>query len=503
MTLEPLLLMTLSLVGSSLVIALGRRSLLDHAALAVPCGTAVFTVVALLSFVSPLTYRAAGALAFVSMAVVVLLVYRLHELPSGHRRWTTVSPALVWSIVIGGVSIVSRRLAQSRVTADSYEYIQGAGLFEAVGSPFDDAYLLVARQGVMAFTHSVALIGGEPFLVGLAPAFALSGLAGLVWFARQLAGPLHAREWFFLGAVTLALTSSNRVVFHAFYVNAHLMVGVHLMLLVSIGWSISRGLLPRNWMVICGLMIVPVAVARPESPVLLAIVLTPLVLSAVRDDLFAVVLVGTVVLTTWIWWVGGLGGVADWSPTGEGTVAVLSATAMLGLLAARLLPGLGGRLCRWFPWLVHGALATLLLAFTVLGDRETLTVSVTVAWSNARQDGIWGMLLLGLAVAVAGNVLGRWIPDQQAFLLPLTTFLPFAVVLAFARGHSYRLGPGDSLNRMWMHVILLACAYLIAVTCYDPRPSSTHEVRGPDTRGAPGPTPSAQVPSVHPPDGRR
>ena len=78
-------------------------------------------------------------------------------------------------------------------------------------------------------------------------------------------------------------------------------------------------------------------------------------------------------------------------------------------------------------------------------------------------DGAWGASLLVLAGVLVVAVLLRRVEHEQVWLFPLLTFVPLSVLLAFLREGAYRVGPGDSLNRMLLHVLPLA-VLAVAVT---------------------------------------
>ncbi len=53
------------------------------------------------------------------------------------------------------------------------------------------------------------------------------------------------------------------------------------------------------------------------------------------------------------------------------------------------------------------------------------------------------------------------VPGETTLRFPLTSFIPFAFLLAYLRGIAFRVGDGDSLNRMWIQLIPIAVLYLI------------------------------------------
>jgi hypothetical protein len=77
-------------------------------------------------------------------------------------------------------------------------------------------------------------------------------------------------------------------------------------------------------------------------------------------------------------------------------------------------------------------------------------------------EGNWGyslvilaLFVLVCAVAVRGG--------EIIFLrFPVTCFVPIAFLLVYFRGFPYRIGVGDSLNRISTHIVPLAVLFVIA-----------------------------------------
>jgi hypothetical protein len=76
--------------------------------------------------------------------------------------------------------------------------------------------------------------------------------------------------------------------------------------------------------------------------------------------------------------------------------------------------------------------------------------------------GGWGFSLLILAVLVlVGVVVARG--EAIHFLrFPVTSFVPLGFLLAYLRDLPFRVGAGDSLNRLWIHIVPLAMLFVVA-----------------------------------------
>ena len=151
----------------------------------------------------------------------------------------------------------------------------------------------------------------------------------------------------------------------------------------------------------------------------------------------------------------------------EGTAVPFSAIALLivGIAVLGAIPVVRWKLfARRGSLLLNCAEGALWLALVVLFVREpaVLIESLSATVQNVvRGEGSWGgslvVILSVTTVAVALVV----VPGQSRVRFALTTFLPFVFLLPYFRGSSYRVGDGDSLNRMWFQIIPIAIFYLI------------------------------------------
>lgn len=60
-----------------------------------------------------------------------------------------------------------------------------------------------------------------------------------------------------------------------------------------------------------------------------------------------------------------------------------------------------------------------------------------------------------------GAALAVFLPFQRVLLLPMISFVLAIPVFAYLRGDAYRVGFGDSGNRMLMHIVFVVVLYLM------------------------------------------
>jgi hypothetical protein len=486
-TLEPLLLAVVATSGAGVLLWVGRAGWLDLVALAIPTGTALVATVSLLLVAAPVPYGPGAALLVTVLVGAGAAISRLRA-PQARdqdrsRPWQLLVPVGGWAALTAVGVLAFRRMRWTRVTADSYEYLEIAGAMAALGGPSPDPHLMVARQLLVGGIHNLAALGGESFLVALAPLYAVSAVSLSLWVVRALRPRgLEPLELALLAALAVALLTTNRVLFHAFYLNAHLLVGVHLALVAAVPWLMGRGALPTRAVVVPALSVVAIVIGRPEATLLLPLLLVPVAVCLEVPRRAVWVLSATFAAATFLWWVVVLWGLVPWSPTSAATASVAAAVGVLLLTAGaprlRRHPATASRLSH----LVPVALTLVLVLYLVTDGGEVLWTSLGATARNLAGEGLWGLLVPVLVLLLA-IVSWAWrLPAGQVFTVPLVGFLPLALVLAYARGGGYRVGPGDSLNRMWVHLLPLAVTYLALVLLEGrPRPRTADGGAGPAT----------------------
>jgi hypothetical protein len=231
----------------------------------------------------------------------------------------------------------------------------------------------------------------------------------------------------------------------------------------AVPWLMGRGVLPTRAVVVPALSVVAIVIGRPEATLLLPLLLVPIAVCLEVARRVVWVLSGTFAAATFLWWVVVLRGLAPWSPSSAATVSVVTAVGVLLLTA--VVPRLPRHTvtASRLPLLVLAALTLVLVVYLVTDGGEVVWASLWATARNLAGEGLWG-LLVPVLVLLLVIVSRAWsLPAGQVFTVPLVGFLPLALVLAYAREGAYRVGPGDSLNRMWMHLLPLAVTYLVLV----------------------------------------
>lgn len=440
--------------------------------LSLPAGiaAAAMALVVLLVVPVPVAYPWAG----LGLALVVAAVARRRDAGGGvvaapgARR-----PVAAALGVLGLVVVVTAVVPLVNLTADSFRFVDASDALATEGGLADvSLHLLATRNLVVPALHGLA-VPEFAYLRAVGPLLGLVTLGVLARAVRHATGGLGGSlPWLLGGAAAAVLATTNRFVFSTFYVNSHVLIACWVLVMVVL----VRGLLvdPERpsgtadaWVV--GLFGAGLALARAEGGMLAALVLLPLLVDGavpVRVRRVPPLVVGA----TMVAWQGGVllpRVLAGATAEASSVIGLLVVGAGL-LLVVPLLDVVARRVPRPLV-LAHGLVW---LAVVVLGLRELVVVkdSVFATWRNVTGEGLWGGSLLLLAALVVVAVGTRRVRGEQAVVFPLATFVPFGLLLALLRGHAYRVGAGDSLNRMLLHVVPLAILLVAVAAVGDARP---------------------------------
>lgn len=428
-------------------------------ALALPLGTAVYVAVMLALFVTGLGIaRPLIGLTATAGIATGLRIARSPTAPVTRARLLIAVGAATALVAVLTAALATGGFVS--VSADSFRYLTVAGVLDLSGdASLASAFLFESRGLAVGALHALSA-DAAGFLAVLSPLFAIAILATL-WAALHRAGHAHPRG--VVRAVALAavllLAVNERFLFHSLYISAHLFVAGWVLILQlrtfdATGRSSAR---PQLDLLLDMCLVAALVTARPEGALLAALVLVPPVLdpgvaSGRRTRLL--VALGVPIL---VWHGGALAGLrlvrGESLPLSVLGMVSLGLAALVGAaVASRLRPDLiPTRSLLWTHLAVWGALGVL-----AARDPGILYYSVRATWRNVLFDGGWGSSLLLLAVLLAAALALVTFPGDRHLAFTLFTFVPLSLVLAYLRGGSYRIGPGDSLNRMLLHVLPIA-----------------------------------------------
>lgn len=466
---EPLAITLLYVAGAALLHALGLRDKWPLMALALPIGAAIYVAVGMLSaalpvFIPPWAVLIASTVAVTASAAhtghgrVVLTVCSEHL-----GLWIAIS-----SMGIFAVSLMLGELNIGRFTPDSFQYMALASIAEGPDGINTASSGLLERRG-FAYPYLLALaFKGEKYnLISLGPLMAVSGLMSLGWFgwrlqrAHQVSRLVSASG--IAGSIGLVGTN-NRFIFSAFYINGHMVFAVWLGITVGVlllTYSEQGAAERRALLIACVPVVFALSSLRPEAGLVLALVLLPVLTQRERfvesGSLF--VSLGIALL---VWQGLMLGEVLS---GGFRASLVVLGMSCLGVVSV----GVGTCLLKWNVSLpprflvgVHGSLwaAAAIVAYL---EPHVVAESIKATAANIIYAGQWGWSLMFLVPVVLVVFTTRRFQSMVFATFPLVSFVPLALILASVReGGAYRVGAGDSFNRMLIHFSIVVGITLAA-----------------------------------------
>ena len=385
-------------------------------------------------------------------------------------RGEDVRISMTGMVVVVGVTFVLvagfRILHLVNLTPDSFRYLTTTGLLGSGRLQEASPFLLESRLLAVPVMHMPATLYGELYLRAVTPLLAISCVLILVWVIktglRWVEGPPGPIVVAVVAGVWLA--SMNRFVFHAFYLNGHLALATWLLLLGGVSWlavqAQERDLVPR--LALIQVVVVPaIVLTRPEAGLLAGLVLLPLLVTPRVPDRLRWPALACLGVSVAVW----QGFLAATYRTSEGSAPIsVDGLLALGIVIVLLSVAISRLGTAWLPRRSLGAVEIVLwlgLVVAVLLDVRILRSSIRATLINLSGDGGWGVSLVVLAVLAVAVLVLTDAPGRAVLRFPLTAFVPLSLLLAYLRDGAYRVGPGDSLNRMLLHLVPVAVLFVV------------------------------------------
>lgn len=457
----------LTISGSALLtVVRGDVTAAARCWLSVPIGAALYSIVALVSLVIVGTLDPAIALLValgLGLAVAVITLTK-----GGLRR-----EELRWMLTGVGVAaltaIATRLWHLTRLTPDSLRYLLASndlvlteGLREMNGAD------LVNRQIGLPALHSLSDLVGSRYLASLAPLFGAFGLGFFVWLASEVTRGLARRNRIVLvAAATLFLLSSNRLVYDSFYINTHIQVASYLFIAVAGTWlAVSRGL--SRWAVPSGLALAVTLVFRPEAPLVVAIVLVTVAASQANMSVRLAMTLPTLAVAAF-WYGLGLWRYASGGDEISPTAPVFGGLVAIGLAVGLCLVAGASRARPWARWLDLAAAMglALVLAFYIITDPALFGFSIEATARNLIRDGFWLLTWVTALALLLVALVVETIPDARLWTTPVIGFALLYWALPYVRGGPWRVGAGDSGNRILAHYLAVVVIFLVLAAVHN------------------------------------
>ncbi|MFM6980839.1 MAG: hypothetical protein ACKOWE_05490 [Micrococcales bacterium] len=315
----------------------------------------------------------------------------------------------------------------------------------------------VFKRGLI-FPLMLALGDSREFLTSLTPyAYAALVSAGIGIATLVLKGYSRRTLWLASLPVVLALYTSTMWLRATFLLNSHLFMGllITVALLVTIK-AMQAGKLDRGdfWLLV--LTSFSFGMVRSEGLLINLVILLPLLSTKLltRAQILWLLITASVSFSIWIAFYNSY---------------ILQATHLPWLaLMAVLVAGSALPALKWFDWLRARSftiaiwlLAAVLAGLTIFFS-ESMLRGWRAIWANLGVGhGLWGaapfILVLGILFGIGKSISAEHRLLVKVSALLLLTFLAAKTLDDAAIGEPGlgRVGWGDSLNRMWIHVIVV------------------------------------------------
>ncbi len=377
---------------------------------------------------------------------------------------------LAWlasGIGIAAITVVLARVWHlTRLSPDSIRYLLGAvDLVEPDAiAEMNRADLLIRQIGLPSLQAMADLIDRR-YLASLAPLYGVSGLGLFVWFTTTMTTgvEIKRRRWMVLSA-TLFLLSSNRLVYDSFYINTHIQMASYVLIAVVGFWlAVSRDL--TGWALPAGFALGAMVLLRPEAPLVVAVVLVAVAASRASWPL-RVMAVVPVVLVTAVWYgivlrenARGGRAISLTAPVFGSVVAVAGSALAVWVGGLRRLRSVTRHLDAVGLIGISG-----LLIFFTSRTPQVLIDSVVHTLRNITYDGLWLLTWCAALVLLVIAILVHQVEDGRLWTVPIVGFGLLFWLLPLIREGAWRIGPGDSGNRILAHILAVVVAFLVMST---------------------------------------
>jgi hypothetical protein len=456
---QALLFVAMHLVGLAICLAVGPRTRPALcAALGFPIGLAAFVLAALVLLVlhapyTPLAVIVAVALIAAGAAYVAI---RRGIAPADARMlavWTAVffaaAAVLTYrNVVIStwdshGLVMVSRIIVEDDgLSAQTLLRLHKWGVFQIAAQTLSD---LTSQD----FLYGLPVVFGASFV----PVFAITlwhGLATTTARVRRLA----------VVAATVAFFTIPMVGYHVLYLHTNFASAIYLFAFVVLFW-LAETESDASYLPVAFICLTAFALQRTENPLLAVVFLCLTLAPSTLPRRPVLPWLGGFVVVTAAWYLV----LAQHAPE-EGTfLSPLRCRVIAAALAGAFAWWAVSPAYRWMRWIdarlplaVAAAVAlALVAAFATSTDHMLASLDVTI--ENLRTVPYWGHSWYGLAALAVASLALPAPPFRQAFAIGVPVFLGAVLLMAYS-GPGYRLGNGDSANRMIINAVPLIVFYV-------------------------------------------
>jgi len=337
--------------------------------------------------------------------------------------------------------------------------------YEGLSEAFD--YFLSTTGVYLPQLQSASIFLGDDYLYAAQPAFAYTFFLIYLYLSHQVIGNLFSDK-----RVALALTfltglvlfSTYYMVWQVFYIHNNMISAVYLFVAVSTFWLASIED-KYSWMIFALLGLMGFSLARTEAPIF-ALIFLVIVISfdqfSYRIRLISILPYLFILILWYLYLFRGMGeGTLILNP--ERTLVIISSLVSFGILVVLSeLRWIKRFLLPILPKIMLGLLL-LILVFMVFQKPEHMMDSLTAIIKNMIESGRWGITWIIISLLLVFSLAQPRVPKEELFFYGISSFFSLLLVISYFHG-PFRLGWGDSANRMLTHILPIIILYVLMTT---------------------------------------
>ncbi|MCC5981439.1 MAG: hypothetical protein JJU26_06935 [Oceanicaulis sp.] len=396
------------------------------------------------------------------LGLVIAAGVVLWRRPSRESWLSLLLPSGAALAVILVITVFTHMVHLAKWHTDSFSYMQVGALIHSGHFDLVAAGMLNLRLIALPLLHTSANLSGDMYLRALAPLTAASAVMMTGWFFAMARGGVQSlKDSAALAVLLLALLvmiSTNRFVWHGFYINGHLLFGVLVLAIAGAGFLMARR--PKAdhralWAL--QLVCVPVLVfLRPEGFLGAAVAIAPTLVIAGVNWRYRAALLAVLGVAILVW-------------QGYLALRVLSAgnelvwrayiPLLLGLVCVLAAPLMAVRVLFARPLALLAAMEAVtaaLFALMVLRDPEKFQASFEAIAHNLGGSGAWGFAPVLYVLLVVFVIAGCREQAVSWLRAPLVASALLFLSIPGIRNDPFRIGEGDTFNRMAIQLVPLA-----------------------------------------------
>ena len=398
------------------------------------------------------------------------------------KTWQLSRSELLWILSFAFAFLVILVLASQfnfSVASPDSAIMISAGRRVAHGSFSDEIIGELSLRGVfLPQLMSAAVFLGDGYLYAAQPAFAFTFFALYFYLSKRVLGHLvtEKRLALILSVLSsLVLFSTYFIVFQFFYIHTNLISAAYLFLAVSAFWLAAvEG--KDAWMTLGMLGLLGFSLARTEAPVF-ALPFLVLVISSGKIPYrirLRTMLPYSFSLVAWYLYLLARMGEGTYILNRERTLVIIVSLIALALLVILSeLKSIKRYLLPHLPKIMLGVLVLALLLM-VIHKPEHYRISVYALILNMLESGEWGMTWLVYWFLFVVSQAGPRFPQEDLFLYGVILFFALLLAIVYFRV-PYRVGWGDSANRIWTHILPITILYVLMKTTYGQTANNSSE----------------------------